>query len=154
VFVFTLVRLSSAVLLGIFAYFGAQAYQPLYDPDMNSPAFLTRMAMFGAMIGWLFLGKHAGRKLWLSAYLGVQAVALTAIAGALVFGVREVFILGYRRRIREPMEAILAIPEQAIGFLKIAMERDFLILMGGGGLVLGLLVHIIARLTDRRRLQR
>jgi ABC-type dipeptide/oligopeptide/nickel transport system permease subunit len=152
--VFTLVRLSSAVLLAVFSYFAAQAYQPLYDPDMNSPAFLARMTMFGAVVGWLFLGRHAGRKLWLSAYMGVQAVALTAILGALVFGVREVFILGYRRRISEPMDAILAIPEQALNFLLIAMERDFLLLLGGGGVLLGMLVHLVARTTDRRRLHR
>jgi hypothetical protein len=152
--VFTISRAASAVFLAIFAYFAAQAYQPLYDQDMNSPAFVLRMGMFGGVVGWLFLGSHVGRKLWLSAYLGMQAVALTAILGALVFGVREVFILGYRQRIKEPFEALLAIPEQALGFLSVALERDYLLLLAGGGALVGVAVHVLARILDRRRLER
>jgi hypothetical protein len=152
--VFTLSRAASAVLLGIFAFFAAQAYQPLYDPAQHSAAFTFRMAMFGGLVGWVFLGAHAGKALWLSAYLGVQAVALTAILGALVFAVREVFILGYNQRIREPVEALLAIPEQAFRLLAIGFERDFLLLLAGGGLVVGVAVHLVARMADARRRER
>ena len=151
---FTLSRAASAVFLAVFAFFAAQAYQPLYDPVQHSTAFLYRMTMFGGMVGWLFLGSHVGKKLWLSAYLGVQAVALTAIVGAFVFAVREVFILGYNQRIREPVEALLAIPEQAYRFLAIGFERDFLLFLLAGGIVVGLAVHWVARMANARRLDR
>ncbi len=103
---FTLIRPVAALLLAIFAAYLAAAYEPLYDPEADLGNFPLWAAGVGAVIGWVFLGGRIGRPLWFSIYVGVQAVVLTAIGTAMLLAVREVFILGYRRRYGEVMEAI------------------------------------------------
>lgn len=107
----------------------------------------------GFIVGWAFLGAEA-RKLWLSAYLGVQAVALTGIVAAVLVAVRDIFVLGYRRRFTEATDAVVAIPQIAWEYLSRAFVPDLLIPLGVAGVVLGVVIHIVDRLLDRRRLAR
>ncbi len=149
---FTLIRPVAGVLLAIFAFYAAQAYAPLYDhsaEDMGGFALWT--AGVGFVIGWLFVGGYVGRMWWYSLYMGVQGVALTAIGTAALMAVREVFVLGYRRRYAEVMDALTGYFEIIVGWLGKAMDQDFLILLGVGGLVIGLVLHLIFLAMERRR---
>lgn len=148
---FTLIRPVAAVLLAVFAYYAAKAYEPLYDPEAVMGAFAVWTAGMGFVVGWLFLGGRMGRPLWFSIYVGVQAVALTAVATAMLMGVREVFILGYRRRYPEVMDAITGYFGIVQDWLTKAIDRDFLILLAVGGMVIGLVVHVVMAMMERRR---
>lgn len=148
---FTLIRPVAAVLLGAFAYFAAKAYEPLYDPQANMGAFALWTAGVGFVTGWLFLGGRIGRSVWFSLYMGVQAVVMAGLGTAMLMAVREVFILGYRRRYSEVMDALTGYFEIIVGWLGKAMVQDYLILLAGGGLAIGLVLHIVNLGMERRR---
>jgi len=149
--VFTLIRPICAVLLAIFAYHAAGQYQPLYDPEANMGNFPLWTAGVGAVVGWVFVGGGIGRALWYSAYMAVQGVALTGVATAMLMAVREVFVLGYRRRYPEVMDAFTGYFDLIVGWLGKAVDRDFLILLGVGGVAIGLVAHTVWALLERRR---
>jgi hypothetical protein len=68
--------------------------------------------------------------------------------------VRDIFVLGYRRRVSEPFEAVIAIPQIAWDYLQRALVPELWIILPAGGLAIGVAVHIIDRLLDRRRMAR
>jgi hypothetical protein len=150
---FTLTRLGAAILLMLFALWLAAPYDRLYDPGRPLPAARPLLGTVGFCVGWAFLGGRS-RALWLSLYMGLQAVALTGIVAALLAAVRDIFVLGYRRRFDDAAEAVIAIPGIALDYLARAMTAEFVTTLVMGGLVLGLLVHVIDRALDRRRLNR
>lgn len=151
---FTLTRVLCAVLMAVLAVPLAQGYQALIDPDLPAGPVTGVLVPAMAITGWTFLGGGVGRKLWFSAWLGVQAVALAAVIASLIAGVGRVFSLGYRRRYSEVSEAIVDIPGQALALLAQALDRDFLILAVGGAVLVGGLAHLADRLMTRRRLTR
>ncbi|WP_417627907.1 TrgA family protein [Pararhodobacter aggregans] len=148
---FTLIRPVAAILLAIFAFYAAKAYEPLYDPQAVMGNFALWTAGVGGVTGWVFLGGRLDRSIWFSLYVGVQAVVLTALFTAMLMGVREVFILGYRRRYPEVMDALTGYFDILVGWFAKAMVQEYLILLGGGGLALGLLLHVLNRGMERRR---
>ncbi|GAB4260759.1 MAG: hypothetical protein Kow0013_04600 [Pararhodobacter sp.] len=149
---FTLTRPVSALLIGGFAFLVAPHYELLYGPDFELGHFEPWVGYVGLAVGWVFVGGLIGRRaLWFSIYAAAQGIVLTAVVSAGMFAVRQVFILGYRQRIREPFEAVLAIPQIAWDYLRIALQKDFLLLLGGGALILGLMLHLIHAWMERRR---
>lgn len=148
---FTLIRPIAGVLLAVFAFYAAQVYEPLFDPQADMGSFALWTAGVGFVTGWLFLGGSIGRSWWFSVYMGVQAVAIAAIGTAALMAVREVFILGYRRRYTEVMDALTGYFEIVGGWLGKAMVQDYLILLGVGGLAIGLALHLIFLAMERRR---
>lgn len=150
---FTLTRACAAILLALFALWVAPTYEFLTDPDRPMPGLRPLLAGMGFFVGWWFLGRPR-RQFWFSLYLGVQAVALTAIFAAGIAAVREVFVQGYRRRFSEATEAVVAVPQFAWDYISRAFVQDYLITLALGGLALGTVVHLVDWLLDRRRLAR
>lgn len=150
---FTLTRAFAAIALVLFALWIAPAYEVIYDPERPMPVLRPLLAVTAFFTGWWFLGPPR-RQLWFSLYLGVQAVALAGIAAALIGAVRDVFAQGYRRRFDEVAEAVAAIPQFAWDYLRRAWVPDFALTLLIGGLALGLMVHLVDWLLDRRRLAR
>lgn len=151
---FTLTRLLAALMMLGFLLWIAPVYDDLYDPQRPLRGLAQLLGTVGFVTGWAFLGNRA-RALWFSAYLGVQAVALAGLGAALLAAVADVFRLGFRRRFDEPVEAVLAIPQLAWDYLWLAISnREMLLTLVVGGLVMGLVVHVVDRVLDRRRLAR
>ncbi len=152
---FTLIRPFSALALAILAALAAPAYWPLYRPEWPMPnSFTVTLALCGVAVGWAFLGARIDRRAWMTVFVTLQAVVMTALLAVLVFGIREVFVRGYARRFREPMEAFNGFFEIAGGWLRLALERDFLMFLAVGGLVVAVVLHILFWLMERRRLRR
>ncbi|PWE30111.1 hypothetical protein C4N9_05255 [Pararhodobacter marinus] len=148
---FTLIRPIAAILLGVFGYFAAKGYEPLFDPLARMGAFAVWTAGISALIGWLFVGGRIGRALWFSIYIVAQGIVLSALVTAMVMGVREVFILGFRRRYGEVMDALTGYIDIIIGWLKKALVQEYLIFLGAGAVVIGIVLHVIWRMMERRR---
>lgn len=151
---FTLIRPLAALALGLLGLVAAEAYRPLNDIVPETMTFTYWTAGLSALVGWVFLGGQMGRALWYSLYASLQAVVLAAIVTSGVFSVYRIFLLGYRRQYREPMEAFTGYFENLVDFLRLGLERDFLILLGIGALIIGLALHMVHWLLERRRLTR
>ena len=150
---FTLTRLAAAILLMLFFLWIAPIYDRVYDPDRPLRGLANLLGTMGFVVGWAFLGGKS-RALWYSAYLGLQAVVLAGGFAAALVAVRDVFVLGYRRRFSEPFEAVVAIPEIAWDYLQRAIVPDLWVIVPVGGVLIGVVVHVIDRALDRRRLAR
>ena len=148
---FTIIRPISALLLAVFALYAAQAYEPIYDPQADLGAFPLWAAGGSALVGWFFLGGRIGRALWYSVFVAVQAVVLAAIATAGFLAVGDVFERGYRRQYDEVMEAITGYFAIVVDWLGRALVQDFVILLGVGGIGIGVVLHILWRMMERRR---
>ena len=148
---FTLIRPLAGILLAIFAAYCAKRYEPLYGPEANLGSFPVWAAAISFVVGWIFLGGRIGRALWFSIYIGVQSVVLAALSIGAVMAIREVFILGYRRRYPEVMDAVNGYFDILAEWFGKALERDFLILLGVGGAVLGIVLHVLMIGLERRR---
>jgi len=148
---FTLNRPLAGLLLAVLAAYAAGAYEPLYAPEADLGTLPLWSAGIAFVVGWVFVGGRIGRALWFSIYMGLQGVVLAVLAVAGVMAVREVFILGYRRRYPEVMDAITGYFDIIIGWLGKANDRDFLILLGVGGVVIGVALHILHALLEGRR---
>jgi hypothetical protein len=148
---FTIIRPISALLLAVFALYAAQAYEPIYDPQADLGAFPLWAAGVSALVGWFFLGGRIGRALWYSVFVAVQAVVLAAIATAGFLAVGDVFERGYRRQYDEVLEAITGYFAIVVDWLGRALVQDFVILLGVGGIGIGVVLHILWRMMERRR---
>lgn len=148
---FTVLRPIAAMILGVFAVFAAQVYEPLYYEGANLGRFPLVAAVCAAVVGWMFLGGRIGKALWLSMFLGVQAVVLSAVTTAMVLAVREVFVRGYRQQFRGVVEAAESYFGFVVDWLSRGLVTDYLILLGVGGLAIGLILHILDKVLERRR---
>lgn len=148
---FTLIRPIAALFLAVFSYYAAEAYEPLYDPDIDLGNFPWYAVRVGALVGWVFLGGQMGKPLWYSIYVTIQAVVLTAIGTAMYLAVGEVFTRGYRRVYREPFEAFTGYFEIVLDWLGRGIVPDYLLFLAGGGAVIGIVLHLIHGLMERRR---
>lgn len=151
---FTLIRPLAALALGCLGWLAADAYRPLNELVPETATFGLWVAGLSALVGWLFLGGHLGRALWYSVYASLQAVVLAAVLISAVFSVRQIFVLGYRRQYREPMEAFTGFFEHLVDFLRMGFEPGFLSLLAGGAVVIGITLHILRMLLERRRMTR
>ncbi|KPQ08423.1 MAG: hypothetical protein HLUCCA12_01045 [Rhodobacteraceae bacterium HLUCCA12] len=151
---FTLIRPLAALALGLLGWIAADAYRLLNEmvPDTATFTFLT--AGIAAVSGWVFLGGQIGRALWYSIYASIQAVVVASVATSAFFAVRQGFVLGYRMRYREPMEAVADMFAHFVDFLRIGLERDFLMLLGAGAVLIGIALHVLFWLLERRRTTR
>lgn len=147
----SLVQPIAAVLLGILAAYGAGLYEPLYDPDANLGNFPLWAAGCGVFVGWRFLGRSVGQKLWLSAFMGVRAIVMTAVLLAVLMGGQQMFVLGYRRRYDNLVETFQGFFDNLYIWFAKALDQEFLITMGVSSAVLGIVLHIFARVFEARR---
>jgi hypothetical protein len=150
---FTLTRLAAAILMTLFLLWVAPIYDQIHDPRAPMRGIAYLLGTMGFIAGWVFLGQKS-QALWWSVCLGLQAVVLAGLGAALLVAVRDSFVLGYRRQVREPIEAVTAIPQIAWDYLSKALAPELWPILVGGGVGLGLAVHVIDRLLDRRRLDR
>lgn len=151
---FTLIRPLAAIALAVLGWFAAEAYRPL-DPSIpESLSFTLWTSGLSAAVGWVFLGGLIGRSLWYSIFAAIQAVVLAAIVVSAAFALRAIFVQGYRRQYREPIEAFGGYFENLLGYLQAGLARDFLILLGAGAVAVGIILHILHLVLERRRMAR
>ena len=149
---FTLIQPIAAVFFAVFAAYCSKQFELLHFGEMRDGSSLPLWsAGVAAIVGWLFVGRRIGRAIWHSVYQGVQGVVLAAIAISAVMAVGEVFYRGYHRRYDEPMEALTGYFSIVIDWLREMLVQDFLVLTLGGGVVIGLVLHVLWLLMERRR---
>lgn len=151
---FTLIRPLAALALGLLGYVAGNAYRVLDDTLREDSTIALWMAFIAAVVGWRFLGGRLGQSLWMSLFVTVQAVVLAGIVASGLFALRQIFALGYQRRYREPMEAVSGFFENWGNYLLSTLDQDFLTLLAGGALIVGVVLHVLSWLMERRRNQR
>lgn len=151
---FTLIRPIAALAMAIVGFVAAELYAQLYAEGANLGRFNLWLAATAAIIGYGFLGSRVARGPAWAVYYTLQAVALTALIAAMTFALRMVFVYGYRRIYREPMDAVGGFFDHTLRFLSIGIDQFFLLYLGGASLTAGIGLYLLFRLLERRRLAR
>ena len=148
---FTMIRPISALVLGIFALYAAQAYVPFYDPQADLGSFPLWAAGMSFVVGWSFLGGRIGRAVWVSVFAALQAVVLAAIGTAAFLAIGEIFTRGYRQQYDGVVETITGYFDIVVDWLSRGLVQEYLIILGTGGVVIGVILHVIWSFLEQRR---
>jgi hypothetical protein len=151
---FTLIRPLSALALALFGFIAAREYAQLYPPGTYFGRFDLWLAGTAAVIGYTFLGARIVRGPLYAVYYTGQAIALTAMVAAMAFALRMVFVFGYRRIYREPMDVVNGFVDHTLKFLTVTADLSFLLFLAGGALAAGIGLHLLHQGMERRRLAR
>ena len=148
---FTLIRPIAAVLMAIFGYFAAQAYEPHYNPQANLGQFPVLVAVISAFVGYLFLGGRLGRALWFSIFITFQTIVLAAVCTAFFLGIKEVFARGFRRQYAEVMDAFAGLFGIMVDWLGRGLVQEFIIFLIIGSTIVGTVLHVTRAILEGRR---
>lgn len=151
----TLTKLLSLLLFAAFAFLAAQRYVLLFDePQTIRTAPGPWMAAIGGFVGWTFVGGRIGPGLLQAVWIGVQGVAVTIFWGLVAFGIGQVVARSYARHYDGVTDALVGWFEIAIEHLgRVTGSTDFMVFLGIGGAVCGLLGGMFFRWAENRRMR-
>lgn len=147
----TITRLAAALIYGALALYAAERYKLLYDTPPQLGQTSLFMAIVGGYVGWAFVGKRISGAMLYSVFHAVQGVIVTILAGLALYGIAEVFRLGYRMRYRNVYEAVRGFFAIVTEHLQRMADPGFLALLAAMAVGAGLVLRLIWRWAEARR---
>ena len=105
----TAARLVAALLLAALGWVLSDMIRPLMPEGTDFGIFNYVDAFIGLSVGWILMGKRAGRGVVSGINNGITGAAVMVFWGLFVHSSYEMFRLAMRNRYDGPMEAITAI---------------------------------------------
>lgn len=131
-------RLVAAVSLALLAFILSRLIMPLM-PEGTGFGYFTHVNVFlGCLVGWIVVGKRAGRGTTSGINNGLTGVLALLFWGLFVQGVYEMMRQALRNRYDGPFEALLAIFEIAADYAMILITPAFIATLVIGGVLSGL----------------
>lgn len=150
----TITKLAALVLFAVLAMLGVDWYVALLPEPPQNPRLGLLLGVIGAATGWMFVGGQITGAPLRGVWIGLQGALLTILSALVVVSVVGVFQGGYRRQYDGVMEALMGAFEIALVHGQRMLDPDFLLRVGAGGAVCGVMLAIIFRLAEARRLDR
>ncbi|MEH6646285.1 TrgA family protein [Sulfitobacter sp.] len=141
----TAARLVAGILLAVLGWILSDLIRPLLPDGTDFGWFNFVNAFLGLCIGWVVMGRRAGRGVVSAINNGVTGVAVLFIYGIAVHSCYEMFRLALLNRYDSPMEAITAIFLIASEFGLMIATFPVIITATIGALVVGLLTDSAAK---------
>lgn len=141
-------RLVGAITLAITAFLLCAPIMEVYEEvngTTNFGWFVEVNILLGILVGWISVGKRAGRGISAAITNGVTGVFLLVLWGLLVQAINEMSRLAMKNRYDGPFEAIAAIFEIGSGWGLLLLDNSILVIMVVGALVVGLLTEFAWR---------
>ncbi|QBF32065.1 TrgA family protein [Thalassococcus sp. S3] len=135
-------RLFAAISLALLAFIVSVLIIPLM-PEGTDPGYFTWINVaLGAVVGWVSMGKRAGRHgLTPAINNGLTGMALLVFWGLFVQATNEMVRLAMRNRYDGPFEAIVAIFQIGFDFSKILVDPVVIATLVIGAIFCGLLTE-------------
>ncbi len=126
-------RLVAAVSLALIAFILSGQIMPLMPEGTGFGYFTWINVALGLLVGWIVMGKRAGRGTTPGINNGLTGVAALIFWGLFVQGCYEMFRQATRNRFDSPFEAVLAIFEIAAeyGMMLLVPQIIATVLIGG-----------------------
>ena len=141
----TAANLISALSLAVLAYVVTGQIIPLFPEGKDFGSFWLVNVCLGLAVGWVVMGKRAGRGLTPAINNGFTSMVVLVFWGLFVQGCVEMTRLAMRNRYDGPFEAILAIFEIGFDYLTIIATPTIIGTLVVGGVISGLLAEFAAR---------
>ena len=150
----TLTRFAAMLLFGVLSYFIGMRYQQLYDNPPDTFAGGVFLALVAAFIGWRFVGPRIDRSFLRAFTVVVQGYLATLLLALFLYGFYDAFTKGYARQYRDLSEAVQGVIGTAIEHLQRMMDVEFLTFLLFVAIGVAVVVTIVYRVAEARRLAR
>lgn len=141
----TTARLVAALLLAALGW-GAAMLAMKYMPEGMPVGMLSPVsAAWGAVIGWVWLGRKVEHGRSGAIGLGIAAVTLAVIAVLLTFSLYEMLHRAMRVRYHGPVEGLQDMVAIAVGYGRDVAKPDVILAIFLGGAVIGAIAGWVAR---------
>ncbi|MFN4058120.1 MAG: TrgA family protein [Roseinatronobacter sp.] len=150
----SLTRLASAILLAVAALYMGEQYKLLYEDPPRMGQLTLLLAPTFAFAGWKFTGGRIKGQLVTDIFDTLQGVILGLMLALALFGTMEVFRLGYAVRYKTLNDAVFGFFNITGEHLLRMIDRDFLIQIGVIVLVIGVILSLVFRWAEARRLRK
>jgi hypothetical protein len=135
-------RLVAALCLAVLGYAVSEMIKPLMEEGRNFGWFSFINAGIGAVMGWTWVGRHAGKEgITPAINNGLTGVALLVFWGLFVQGCYEMVRLAMRNRYDGPFEAIIAIFDIGYEYSLILVNGPIIAVLLVGSVLTGLLTE-------------
>ncbi|MDF0602023.1 TrgA family protein [Psychromarinibacter sp. C21-152] len=141
----TAAKLVSAVLLAALAWYVGHLIIPYFPEQTPAGVFREVLAVLGLIIGWRFVGRHAGQGVVASVGYGLGGAAFLAFWGIVWFAGYEMFMRSINMSYGGPMEALKDMVAIGIGYFDYLKPTEIWGTLAGGGVVQGFLAEMTAR---------
>lgn len=131
-------RLVAAVSLALIAFILSGQIMPLMPEGTGFGYFTWINVALGLLVGWIVMGKRAGRGTTPGINNGLTGVAALIFWGLFVQGCYEMFRQATRNRFDSPFEAVLAIFEIAAEYGMMLLVPQIIATVLIGGVLAGL----------------
>ncbi|NIZ62239.1 tellurium resistance protein [Sedimentitalea sp. CY04] len=99
-------KLTAALCLTLLAFILSGQIKPLMPEGTNFGYFTQINMVIGLIVGWVVMGKRAGRGTAAAINNGISGVAVMLFWGLFIYGCKEMFRLAMRNRYGGPFEAL------------------------------------------------
>ena len=131
-------RLVAAISLAIIAFIVSGQIMPLMPEGMDFGYFTWVNVAIGVVVGWIVMGKRAGRGITPAINNGLTGVVALVFWGLFVQGCYEMFDLAMHNRYDGPFEAVGAIFKIGLEYGIVMLEANIIITLLVGGVLAGL----------------
>lgn len=138
-------RLTAALCLALLAFILSGEIKPLLPEGTDFGNFTPINMGLGFVIGWVVMGKRAGRGTVPAINNGIGGVAVLLFWGLFVQGCYEMFRLAMRNRYDGPFEALAAIFSIGLDYAYVIFVPEIIVTVLVGALVSGLATESASR---------
>ncbi|OUS37721.1 tellurium resistance protein [Rhodobacterales bacterium 56_14_T64] len=138
-------RLTAALCLALLAFILSGEIMPLMPEGTDFGYFTVINIAIGLIIGWVVMGKRAGRGFVPAINNGIGGVAVMLFWGLFIQGTYEMFRLAMRNRYDGPFEALSAIFTIGLDYAIVIFVPVVIVTLLVGALVSGLVTEKASR---------
>jgi len=131
-------RLTAALCLALLAFILTGQIMPLMPEGTNFGYFTPLNIGLGLVIGWVVMGKRAGRGTVPAINNGIGGVAVLLFWGLFIQGAYEMFRLAMRNRYGGPFDALSAIFTIGLDYAIVIFVPEIIVTVLIGAVVSGL----------------
>lgn len=150
----TLTRLVALLLFGGVAYFLASKFQGLNPEVPESQSMNIFFTLVAAFVGWSFVGRRITYNVLQSLFVVLQGYIATFLLALAIGGLYQVFARGYQMRYRSFSDALEGSANQAWSIMQQISTMDFMTVIFGSIVAIGLCLSLFFRIAESKRLDR
>ncbi len=142
----TFARLAGAVLLAALGFYAAMLAKA-YLPDGEPGTYLIPVsAVMGAIVGWMFTGKHLDGGTGSGPAIGISSAVLLAFWVAFLFAMEEMIDRSMRNSYGgSPTDAVQDVFNIMIDYAREIVKLDVVLTLAIGGLIVGVITAFVGR---------
>jgi hypothetical protein len=138
-------KLTAALCLALLAFILSGQIMPLMPEGTNFGYFTPLNMGVGLIVGWVVMGKRAGRGTIQAINNGLSGVAVMLFWALFIYGTDEMFRLAMRNRYSGPFEALSAIFVIGLDYAMVVFVPQVIATVLVGALVSGLVTESAGR---------